>query len=241
IRLSLIFFLFTALQTNAFSQQDSIPVTTILEKNTKYITDVPYEKVYVHFDKPYYAVGDTMWFKGYLTSIQNVPSPLSKILYVDLYTSKDSLVHSLKLPVVNSVANGNLPISHFSFKQGNYYIKAYTKWMLNFDADHFFTKHLLIGNSINTELSTHITFGRTNSGKNVKVNAKVEFKDESNRPLSNKKVSWEAIIDFDRVGRGKGETDANGLLNVEFSASNDVDFRLGHLTVTIENGGGKPQ
>src|SRR5690606_16233232 len=201
IKLSLIIFLLPILQSTAFSQQDSIPVTTILEKNTKQLTENPYEKVYLHFDKPYYAVGDTLWFKGYLTSIQNVPSPLSKIIYVDVYTSKDSLVHSLKLPVVNSVANGSLPISNFSFKQGNYHIKAYTKWMLNFNADYFFTKHLLIGNSINKELSTHITFNRISSGKNVKVNAKVEFKDESNKPLANKKVSWEAVIDFDRVGR----------------------------------------
>ena len=44
----------------------------------------PIEKVYLHFDKPYYAVGDTIWFKAYLTIDRHQPSPLSKIIYVDV-------------------------------------------------------------------------------------------------------------------------------------------------------------
>src|SRR5690606_33185629 len=119
-RLFITLFLLTVFKLTAFSQQDSIPVTELVEKVTKQVTDAPLEKVYLHFDKPYYAVGDTMWFKAYLTSVQNVPSPLSKIIYVDVLTSKDSLVNTIKIPVVNSVANGNLPISPFQYKQGNY-------------------------------------------------------------------------------------------------------------------------
>jgi len=239
IKLSSVLLLVIIFRLSAFSQQDSIPVTTIVEKNTKQVTEVPYEKVYLHFDKPYYAVGDTMWFKAYLTSVQNIPSPLSKIIYVDVLTSKDSLVESLKIPVVNSVAHGSIPISPFSYKQENYHIRAYTKWMLNFNSDYFFTKSLPIGNSINKDLSTHITFARTATDKNVKVTAKVEFKDEDNRPLANRKVNWEVIVDYDRISRGKGETNANGILNVEFGSSKNVDLKTGQLLVTIDAGNNK--
>jgi len=239
IKLSSVLLLLTIFRLTAFSQQDSIPVTSIVEKNTKQVTETPYEKVYLHFDKPYYAVGDTMWFKAYLTSVQNIPSPLSKIIYVDVLTSKDSLVESLKIPVVNSVAHGSIPISPFSYKQENYHIRAYTKWMLNFNSDYFFTKSLPIGNSINKDLSTHITFARTATDKNVKVTAKVEFKDEDNRPLANRKVNWEVIVDYDRISRGKGETNANGLLNIEFGSSKNVDLKTGQLLVTIDAGNNK--
>src|SRR5690606_31122106 len=202
-------------QSAAFAQQDSIPVTTIVEKNNKFITDMPFEKVYLHFDKPYYAVGDTMWFKTYLTSVQNVPSPLSKIIYIDVLTEKDSLVSTLTLPVINSVAHGSLPLPAFSYKQGNYRIRAYTKWMLNFNSSYFFNKVIPIGNSINKELSTHVNFVRDAADKNVKVTAKVQFKGEDNRPLSKRRVNWEVIVDYDRISRGRGETDESGSLSIE--------------------------
>src|SRR5690606_29043967 len=145
LKLLFVFLFLTVFKLAAFSQQDSIPVTELVEKVTTHVTEAPLEKVYLHFDKPYYAVGDTMWFKAYLTSVQNVPSPLSKIIYVDVLTSKDSLVNTIKIPVVNSVANGNLPLSPFEYKQGNYQIRAYTKWMLNFGTEYFFDKTIQLG------------------------------------------------------------------------------------------------
>lgn len=240
IRLFSILSLLTVLWLPAFSQQDSIPVTTIVEKVNKQVTDIPLEKVYLHFDKPYYAVGDTIWFKAYLTSIQNIPSELSKIVYVDVLSSKDSIVESIKIPVMNGVAPGSIPISDASFKQGNYHIRAYTRWMLNFSPNYFFSKNLLVGNAINKDISTNITFNSTATDKNVKVNAQVLIKNEDNVPLSNRRVNWEVIVDYERISRGRGDTDAKGLLNIEFSSSKDVDLRSGQLVATVEIGKAKP-
>src|SRR5690606_19162333 len=144
----------------------------------------------------------------------NVPSPLSKIVYVEILTSKDSIVSSLKLPAIHSIANGSIPLDHFSFKQGNYHIRAYTKWMLNFSPAYFFSKNITIGNAINKEINTHISFSSSSTAKKVKVNAKVLFKDESNMPYRNKKVTWEVIADYDQVDKGKGTTDGDGILNI---------------------------
>src|SRR5690606_41606483 len=105
-RLFSILFLLSILWLPAFSQQDSIPVTTIVEKVNKQITDIPLEKVYLHIDKPYYAVGDTIWFKAYLTSVQNVPSEFSKIVYVDVLSSKDSIVDCIMITVINILDTG---------------------------------------------------------------------------------------------------------------------------------------
>ncbi|HUH18211.1 carboxypeptidase-like regulatory domain-containing protein [Albibacterium sp.] len=239
-RLFSILFLLSILWLPAFSQQDSIPVTTIVEKVNKQITDIPLEKVYLHMDKPYYAVGDTIWFKAYLTSVQNVPSELSKIVYVDVLSSKDSIVESIKIPVINGVAPGSIPISVDSYKQGNYHVRAYTRWMLNFSSKYFYSKNLLIGNAINKDISTNITFNSTSTDKNVKVTAQVLFQNENNMPLSNQRVNWEVIVDYERIARGRGDTDANGLLNIDFSSSKDVDLRSGELLATIDIGKAKP-
>src|SRR5690606_41292957 len=51
---------------------DSIAVTALVEKNNEFITNLPSEKVHMHFDKPYYAVGDTIWFKAYRSEERRV-------------------------------------------------------------------------------------------------------------------------------------------------------------------------
>lgn len=230
----LFFIFFVGLPFTAFSQQDSIPITTIVEKNSKLNMDFPLEKVYAHFDKPYYAVGDTAWFKVYLTTIQNIPSPLSKIVYLDVITSRDSLVETLKLPVHNSVATGSISISHLNFEQGNYRVRAYTRWMLNFSQAYFFSHNLTVGNAINKELITHIDLTNSTTEKNIRVNAGITFKNEENKPLRNKKVSWEVVADYDRVSRGRGVTDDNGFLALDFNSSRNVPLNEGKLTTTLE-------
>ena len=105
---------------NAAAQQDSIGLTTIVAKTEKLSANHPFEKVYLHFDKPYYAIGDTIWFKAYLTiGPKHQPSGLSRIIYVDVINSQDSIVSSLKLPVLNAVGYGDITLSPALFKQGN--------------------------------------------------------------------------------------------------------------------------
>ena len=140
-----IFSLLFIFNLNALAQDaDSLTLTKIITKTKKLSDEQPVEKVYLHFDKPYYAVADTMWFKAYVTIEQNTPTPLSKIVYVDVYTAKDSLVQTVKLPVKNGVAYGHVPLNMQNYKQGNYYVRAYTLWMINFSDGynflHFFPK-----------------------------------------------------------------------------------------------------
>ncbi len=112
---SALILLVIGIQFSAFSQQDTTTLKNIINKTSKLPELYPVEKVYLHFDKPYYSVVDTIWFKAYLTSEQNLPSLLSKIVYVDVMNSQDSLVSSLKFPVTNSVAYGNLPTRSLEF------------------------------------------------------------------------------------------------------------------------------
>ena len=96
----------------AFAQQDSISLSTIVSKTEKLSTEHPFEKIYLHFDKPYYAVSDTIWFKAYLTiGSLHQPSALGRIMYVDVISDKDSIIQTLKLQSANGIAFGDIVLS----------------------------------------------------------------------------------------------------------------------------------
>jgi TonB-dependent SusC/RagA subfamily outer membrane receptor len=109
---------------------------------------VPMEKVHLHFDKPYYTLGDTIWMKAYVVNQENQLATSSKILYVDLINDRDSVKSSLHLPLSNGLAWGAITLSNSTLKAGNYHIRAYTTAMRSFDEDYFFHKPMRIGNAM---------------------------------------------------------------------------------------------
>ena len=218
---------------SASAQQDSVALNNIITKTKRLSDEQPIERVYVHFDKPYYAVADTVWFKAYVTTEQNVPSPLSKIVYVELWTAKDSLVQTVKLPVKNSVAYGNIPLNMTTYKQGNYYVRAYTLWMANFDSAYFFTKSIPIGEAIDKQLITNISITNEQADKNIKTNAKIQFRDMSKKAYANKVVNWQVFSNYDVFAKGKGTTDQNGILTISVTSKNGELITKGSILAAI--------
>jgi hypothetical protein len=224
----------TAFNSNAIAQQqDSVILEKIIGQSKKLSDQHPSEKVYLHFDKPYYSVGDTIWFKAYLTMEVNMPSLLSKILYVDVINSRDSLVQSIKIPVVNSVATGNIPIAVGKFQQGNYYIKGYTLWMMNDAEDYFFNKTIPIGEAVNKQLITQFSYKTTQTEKNQSIDALVQFKNKDGVIQAGKAVTWRVLSNFDIISKGKGTTDQNGFLKVKIDAKKNEPITNGQLLTEI--------
>jgi len=217
-KLHFVLFLLIVASLSAFSQTDTVGLSTIIKKTVKLSNEHPIEKVYLHFDKPYYAIGDTIWFKAYLTVDIHQPSPLSKIIYVDVISSKDSIVQTLKLQVNSSVSFGDITLLPTLYKQGNYHIRAYTNWMRNDDPSYFFNKTFAIGN-INNPIITNISLSGVTKNKVANVTAKIVYKGPDGKPYPNKRVSWKLLSDDDAVLKGKGTTDKNGLLTVAFATN----------------------
>lgn len=217
----------------ANAQTDASVLTNLIQKTVKYTDGHPIEKVYVDFDKPYYAIGDTVWLKAYVTIGLHQPSPLSKIVYVDVYTNRDSLVQSLKLPVINSVATGNFTLEPLQFKQGNYHLRAYTKYMRNYDSDYFFHKNITIGDLIENNVLTNISFSGAAPGNPSKTTAGIFFKDASGAPYANARVNWHVEVDYETIAKGKGNTDARGFLPINISSKQNVPLTAGTLFTEI--------
>jgi hypothetical protein len=223
----------------ALAQRDSIALNALIERAGKLSAARPVEKVYLHFDKPYYAVDDTMWFKGYVSDNFHQASQLSKILYVELMNSRDSLVQMVKLPVKNGVANGSFPLPEGTYRQDNYHIRAYTKWMVNFDADYFFRKTILVGNAIDKQVNTQVSFTKTGADKSLQVTTRIIYKDIDGNPLPNKKVSWEVSSNVDDIAKGRGTTDQSGALTISFTNSKQADLTGANIVAIIDLGNRK--
>ena len=220
---------------SAFAQRerDSIPLSIIIAKTSKLTNDHPTEKVYLHFDKPYYAIHDTIWFKAYVTIDLHQLSSLSKILYVDMISEQHQLIDELKLKLVNGTADCYIPLSPDFIKRGNYHIRAYTRWMRNSDQAYFFNRTISIGSTDQDQVLPHISFKNTITEKNAKIGASIVYKDQDGKPYANKKVSWKATNDDGTISKGKGETNENGILTINFSSDKPAELTASSLTTEL--------
>ena len=114
---------------------------------------LPEEKLFLHFDKPYYAIGDTIWFKAYLfQGATHAYSPRSGLLYVELINDSSKQVKRISIPVTFGLSWGQFALEDNSFAAGNYTIRAYTRWMENFGEAVFFHRRLFIAPATLPEL-----------------------------------------------------------------------------------------
>lgn len=132
------------------------PVDKIINAFNKFNTERPQEKVHIHFDKPYYAAGDTIWYKAYVVnSKSNVPSDISKTLYLNVVNDKDSLVFQKKIALTSGLGNGNIALP-IDIKKGNFVVYGFTNWMRNFDQELFFKKNISIENPFEEGMASNI-------------------------------------------------------------------------------------
>ncbi len=108
----------------------------------KYYHNYPQEKVYLLFDKQSYYSSETVWFSGYVT-YQSKPTLLSNIVYAELFSDKGLVIKRAMLPVNKGVVSGEFVLPA-NLPAGNYYVRAYTAWMLNFNSSLFFYQKISV-------------------------------------------------------------------------------------------------
>jgi hypothetical protein len=117
----------------------------IITKFSNYSASHPGEKVYLQFDRPYYAAGDTLYYKAYLTLAgSHQLSALSGVLHVELIDNlQGKTLLSEKLQVINGAAWGDFALPD-TLANGSYKIRAYTNLMRNDGESAFFTKDIAV-------------------------------------------------------------------------------------------------
>ncbi|SDL47088.1 TonB-dependent receptor plug domain-containing protein [Kriegella aquimaris] len=111
--------------------QENPVFNTIQGQLATYANLTPPEKVYVQTDKDCYTSGETIWFKAYvLNGITHWESDKSRVVYVELLNSKDSIIAQRKLYANSGWAAGDITVPQ-DVKEGPHVLRAYTKYMLN--------------------------------------------------------------------------------------------------------------
>jgi hypothetical protein len=127
----LVFFCFHSAQTQSLD-------STLAKISTNYQP----EKVYLQYDKSSYFAGETVWFKAYV--MQGIfPAGESKTLYVDWIADNGTVLSHTVSPIVGGATNGQFDVPadyNFDF----IHVRAYTRWMLNFDTAFLYSKDIRI-------------------------------------------------------------------------------------------------
>ncbi len=103
-----------------------------------------YEKLYLHIDREMYAPGDDVWFKAYLVSgINHQPIPGFKNVYVELISEKGKIIDRRMMLSINGVSNNDFRLPD-SLATGQYTIRGYTKYLLNFGEESLFHQKIAV-------------------------------------------------------------------------------------------------
>lgn len=109
---------------------------------SKMATQFQPEKLYLHYDKSSYYAGETVWFKAYL--MEGIfPADASKNLYVDWIGDNGTVLSHTVSPIVSAATNGQFEVPE-DYKAEYIHVRAYTKWMLNFDTAFLYSKDIRI-------------------------------------------------------------------------------------------------
>jgi TonB-dependent SusC/RagA subfamily outer membrane receptor len=217
----------------SFVREDEA-IKKLLTSFQKFTDSHVQEKVYIHTDKPYYAIGDEIWFKAYVVDAQNMgPTPQSNYLYVELINSRDSVKKTLKLPLVAGLGWGNFALKD-SLKEGNYRLRAYTQWMRNFGEDFFYDKIIKVGDAWTNQLITKTDYSFEKIGNTEAVTATINFSNIDGNPYASKEVTYNVELDFRAIAKGKGITDSEGNLVVKFINDKPFLAKSGRLTTSLK-------
>lgn len=214
MRLRILLFLLGCISL-AFTFLADEPLTRIVNQFINYHQQLPQEKVYLHCDRSYYALGETIWFKGYLfDAVGHQSDTVSQVLYVDLiHAEEGKTILQKRLRPQEGTAEGDFFLAD-TLKEGVYQLRAYTNWMRNFDEDFFFTK----------EFRVYQPLVKERPALQVKNNLSLEFFPEGGA-LVNEIESRIAFKATDVFGRG---VDVEGVI-----LENDRDtisiFQTEHL------------
>ena len=121
-------------------------VSNISSKADAYHAILPIEKLYLTFDKPYYSVGDTLWFKSFLLNGNLSANTRSDKIYVELFNDSLKFIENRVIALNNGLGYGDFALTN-KLKEGTYVIRAYSNWQQNFGSDYFFQKSFYIGNA----------------------------------------------------------------------------------------------
>ncbi|RYE58558.1 MAG: hypothetical protein EOP48_03275 [Sphingobacteriales bacterium] len=214
-RATLIFLPFCLFISNLLAQQvASRELDKVVSSLHDYMTARPQEKIHIHFDKPFYSVGDTVWFKVYLVNaLGHKLSSISKVVHIDLLTPNGKSKH-LVLPVSAGMASAQLVLVDSLYQAEDYPLRAYTRWMRNAGENYFFNHTLRVGDVLHYKANASASFSENAQG----ITAELTYTSANGAVLPAQEVSYKLKQGDKVVFSGKITTNIAGRAGVVFPA-----------------------
>ncbi|MDD4406338.1 MAG: hypothetical protein PHO36_16440 [Parabacteroides sp.] len=129
-------------------------VNNLIHSINEYAGSYPVEKIYLHLDKPYYAEGEIIYLRAYLTNMHlKKDIEGSRIIYVELTDEKKHTVRRIVLNSDNNEFAGQIELPD-SLPPANYHLRAYTNWMRNAGEEYFYHRDIPVGSSASRAMNT---------------------------------------------------------------------------------------
>ena len=111
---------------------------------------LPQERVYLHFDNTSYYLGETIWFKAFVTWYgDDTPTELSRVLYVELMSPEGYVVKTNKYKIgEDGTCCGEIYMDPL-YLSGYYEVRAYTRYMLNWGDEAIFSRVFPVFDKVN--------------------------------------------------------------------------------------------
>ncbi|MDP3556961.1 MAG: MG2 domain-containing protein [Bacteroidota bacterium] len=216
---------------------DNEVITMIKKKLTKYNDALPEDRVYLHFDKPFYEPGESIWFSAYVRDGQTLkPSNKSDIVYVELLNPKGGIEKKLTIVSKNGKAAGDFLLDNEALG-GMYKIRAYTNWMKNEGEENSFERDLQVQDIILPNLKMKLNFEKKAFGAGDQVVAKLELNTNENKPLSDYKIRFVANLNGKKIIEKAEVTDEEGIKFIKFNLPSKLETSDGLLNVLIDYNG----
>ncbi len=171
----------------------NVKAQDVLKNVEIYSSKFQEERMFLHYDKTVYSPGESIWFKAYLMKTI-YPEVESKTLYIDFSDQNGNLLSHTASAVIEGTSYGqfNIPAD---YKGQFLFVKAYTKWMLNFDSAFIYNKEIKIlnkksGSTPNKIKQNQLVFFPEGGNIIEGIVNKVAFKmnDENGRPVKGKGI-----------------------------------------------------
>ena len=168
------------------------------------------ELIYVHTDKPYYAPGDTVWFRAHLMdAATHVPTSRSRYVYMELHDQQaDTLMQRIIVKCDSDGVFANAMLLPKDIRGGVYTLVAYTQWMRNFPVERFCYQPLTVvggrhakGHRISEEILSRHSGRATIKGKaatgRAPMTLNIDVSDQDGQPLTG--IYALSVTDYDVV------------------------------------------
>ncbi len=200
----------------------------------RYSDRLPNDRVYLQLDKPFYTPGETIWFRAYVRSDDDLtPSRQSDLCHVELVNPQGTIAQQLTLLATDGFASGDIDLAE-NLPGGLYKIRGYTQWQKNFENSYIFEKEIQVQKVVLPRLKMKLDFERKAFGPGDDVIAKFSASSLANKPVSNFDLRYIVKVAGSTIAENPDKTDGTGTSYVSFNLPKSLSSTDGILLILVE-------